>query len=203
MECLNCKADLPGGSKFCAKCGAPQLRVCGTCGHANQAHSNFCSDCGASLTQDTPAPSATTRQPPSSPSILTAEHRQLSVMFCDVVGSVALAERLDHESLSDVLTAYQRRATEIVVAAGGIVAQYLGDGILAYFGYPVASEDDAERAIRAGLDLVKDVESLAPGFEKLRLRVGIATGMVLVGERVASAGADQPPIVGGTPNLAA
>jgi class 3 adenylate cyclase/predicted ATPase len=124
-------------------------------------------------------------------------------MFCDVVGSVALAERLDHESLSDVLTAYQRRATEIVEAAGGIVAQYLGDGILAYFGYPVASEDDAERAIRAGLELVKDIESSAPGFEKLRLRVGIATGMVLVGERVASAGADQPPIVGGTPNLAA
>jgi class 3 adenylate cyclase/predicted ATPase len=203
MECPSCKADLPGGSKFCAKCGAPLLRVCGTCGHANQAHSNFCSDCGASLTQDTPAPSAAIRQPPSSPSILTAEHRQLSVIFCDVVDSVALAERLDHENLSDVLTAYQRRATEIIEAAGGLVAQYLGDGILAYFGYPVASEDDAERAIRAGLELVKDVESLAPGFEKLRLRVGIATGMVLVGERVASAGADQPPIVGGTPNLAA
>ena len=121
-------------------------------------------------------------------------------MFCDLV---ALAERLDPENLRDVLTAYQRRATEIVEAAGGIVAQYQGDGILAYFGYPVASEDDAERAIRAGLDLVKDIVSLAPAIEKLRLRVGIATGMVVVGERGASAAADQPPIVGGTLNLAA
>ena len=124
-------------------------------------------------------------------------------MFCDLVDSVGLAERLDPENLRDVLTAYQRRATEIVEAAGGIVAQYQGDGILAYFGYPVASEDDAERAIRAGLDLVNDIVSLAPEIEKLRLRVGIATGMVVVGERGASAAADQPPIVGGTLNLAA
>jgi class 3 adenylate cyclase/predicted ATPase len=119
------------------------------------------------------------------------------------VDSVVLAERLDPESLRDVVTDYHRRATEIVEAAGGIVAQYQGDGILAYFGYPVASEDDAERAIRAGLTLVKDVERAAHALEKLRLRVGIATGVVIVGELVASAVADQPPIVGGTPNLAA
>jgi predicted amidophosphoribosyltransferase len=124
MECPTCKADLPGGSKFCAKCGADVSRVCGTCGRPNQAHSNFCSDCGASLTLDTPASSTAIGQPPSSPSSLTAEHRQLSVMFCDLVESVALAERLDPESLRDVLTAYQRRATEIVEAAGGVVAQY-------------------------------------------------------------------------------
>ncbi len=202
MECPTCKTDLPGGTKFCAKCGAQLSRVCGTCGHPNQADANFCSDCGAPLTSDTPASSAA-RQPPSSPASLAAEHRQLSVMFCDLVDSVGLAERLDAESLRDVLTAYQRRATEIVEAAGGLVAQYQGDGILAYFGYPVASEDDAERAIRAGLDLVKDVEGLAPALEKLRLRVGIATGMVVVGERGASAVADQPPIVGGILNLAA
>src|SRR5712691_11730963 len=202
MECPTCKTDLPGGTKFCAKCGAQLSRVCGTCGHPNQADANFCSDCGAALTSDTPASSAA-RHPPSSPASLAAEHRQLSVMFCDLVDSVGLAERLDAESLRDVLTAYQRRATEIVEAAGGLVAQYQGDGILAYFGYPVASEDDAERAIRAGLDLVKDVEGLAPALEKLRLRVGIATGMVVVGERGASAVADQPPIVGGILNLAA
>ena len=85
-----------------------------------------------------------------------------------------MAERLDPESLRDVLMTYQRRATEIVEASGGVVAQYQGDGILAYFGYPVASEDDAERAVRAGLDLVKRVASSAPALEKLRLRVGIA-----------------------------
>src|SRR6266516_3115944 len=160
MECPICKADLPSGSNFCAKCGAPLSRVCGNCGRSNQASSNFCSDCGASLTLDKLAPSAT-RQPVSPPASLTAEHRQLSVMFCDLVDSVALAERLDPETLRDVLRAYQRRATEIVEAAGGVVAQNQGDGILAYFGYPVASEDDTERAIRAGLGLVKDVESSA------------------------------------------
>lgn len=203
MECPNCKADLPGGSKFCFKCGAHLSRVCSTCGHSNQAYSNFCSECGASLTPDTPAPSTEIRPTPSSPAGLTAEQRQLSVMFCDLVDSVALAERLDPESLRDVVTDYHRRATEIVEAAGGIVAQYQGDGILAYFGYPVASEDDAERAIRAGLALVKDGERMAHAREKLRLRIGIATGIVIVGELLASAVADQPPIVGGTPNLAA
>jgi predicted ATPase/class 3 adenylate cyclase len=118
------------------------------------------------------------------------------------VGSVELAERLDPDTLHDVLKAYHRRATEIVEAAGGVVAQYQGDGILAYFGYPVASEDDAERAIRAGLNLANIFES-SPALEKLRLRVGIATGMAVVGELAAAAMADQPPIVGGTPNLAA
>jgi class 3 adenylate cyclase/predicted ATPase len=194
--------ELPSGSKFCAKCGARLLIVCATCGHSNQVNSNFCSDCGSSLTLDAPASPAAVLQPPSSPSNLTVEHRQLSVLFCDLVGSVALAERLDPDSLHEVLTAYHRRATEIVEAAGGVVAQYQGDGILAYFGYPVASEDDAERAIRAGLNLVKEFQS-SPALEKLRLRVGIATGMAVVGELAAAAMADQPPIVGGTPNLAA
>src|SRR5262249_51944309 len=163
---------LPDNSKFCAQCGARLLRVCGACGHANQGNANFCSDCGASLTQDAPAPAAAVAQPPSSPS-LVAEHRQLSVLFCDLVGSVAPAERLDADSLHDVLRAYHRVATEIVEAAGGVVAQYQGDGILAYFGYPVASEDDAERAIRAGLNLV-NMSARAPALENLQLRVGIA-----------------------------
>jgi class 3 adenylate cyclase/predicted ATPase len=202
MECPTCKADLLDSSKFCAQCGARLSRVCGTCGHSNPVNSNFCSDCGASLTADTPAPSAAIPQAPSSPSSLTVEHRQLSVMFCDLVGSVALAERLDPDSLHDVLTAYHRRVTEIVEAAGGVVAQYQGDGILAYFGYPVVSEDDTERAVRAGLKLVNVFES-SPAPENLRLRVGIATGMAVVGELAAAAMADQPPIVGGTPNLAA
>jgi len=124
-------------------------------------------------------------------------------MFCDLVDSVGLAERLDPEILRDILRDYQHRATKIVEAAGGLVARYHGDGILSYFGYPVVSEDDAECAIRAGLELIKDVESLPPSPEKLFVRVGIATGTVVVGELVASAAADQPSIVGGTPNLAA
>ena len=100
------------GSKFCANCGAHLSRVCATCGHPNQANSNFCSDCGASLNQNKPASSATVLQRPSS-SPGPAEHRQLSVMFCDLVDSVGLGERLDPESLRDILRDYQHRATKI------------------------------------------------------------------------------------------
>src|SRR5262249_50610244 len=107
------------------------------------------------------------------------------------------------EDLRELLTSYQRRATGIIKAAGGLVARYQGDGILAYFGYPIANEDDAERAVRAGLELIKSIGELGPGPERLKARIGIATGTVIVGELVASAAADQPPVVGVTPNLAA
>lgn len=123
-------------------------------------------------------------------------------MFCDLVGSTALSARLDPEDLRHVLAAYQRHATGIVEAAGGRVARYEGDGILAYFGYPVASEDDAERAVRAGLELAQGIAESAAG-ERLSVRVGIASGVVVVGELVRSNAADNPPVVGNTPNLAA
>jgi class 3 adenylate cyclase/tetratricopeptide (TPR) repeat protein len=124
-------------------------------------------------------------------------------MFCDLVGSTALSTRLDPEDLRDVLAAYQRRATEIVAAAGGRIARYEGDGILAYFGYPGASEDDAERAVRAGLELAHRIGSETIAGERLRVRVGIASGVVVVGELLRSDAADNPPVVGETPNLAA
>jgi class 3 adenylate cyclase len=93
-------------------------------------------------------------------------------MFCDLVGSVTLSERLEAEDLRELLTSYQRRATSIIKAAGGLVARYQGDGILAYFGYPVANEDDAERAVRAGLELIKCIGELGPG-PALRLYLGL------------------------------
>jgi class 3 adenylate cyclase/predicted ATPase len=124
-------------------------------------------------------------------------------MFCDLVGSVSLAERLDPEDFNDVLATYLRQATKIVEAGGGLVARYLGDGILAYFGYPVAEEDDTERAITAGLELIKAVSELGPSPERLRVRVGVATGVVIVGELTHLAQMDQPAVVGETPNLAA
>jgi class 3 adenylate cyclase/predicted ATPase len=124
-------------------------------------------------------------------------------MFCDLVGSVSLAERLDPEDFNDVLATYLRQATKIVEAGGGLVARYLGDGILAYFGYPVAEEDDTERAITAGLELIKAVSELGPSPERLRIRVGVATGVVIVGELTHLAQMDQPAVVGETPNLAA
>jgi class 3 adenylate cyclase/tetratricopeptide (TPR) repeat protein len=124
-------------------------------------------------------------------------------MFCDVVGSTALSARLDPEDLRDVLAAYQRRATEIVEAAGGSIARYEGDGVLAYFGYPSASEHDAERAVRAGLELAQRIGTETTAGERLSVRVGIASGVVVVGELLRSEAADNPPVVGETPNLAA
>src|SRR5262245_3033890 len=204
MKCPFCKADLPPGSNFCCECGTPLVRTCPICAHGNAATSKFCRQCGATLTGEPPSASERTAQAPASlASGFIAEHRQLSVMFCDLVGSVTLSERLDAEDLRELLTSYQRRATSIIEAAGGLVARYQGDGILAYFGYPAANEDDAERAVRAALELIKRIGALGPDSEQLKVRIGIATGTVIVGELVASAAADQPPVVGVTPNLAA
>ena len=199
MECPTCKADLPEGGKFCSQCGAPLSLACPACGHSNAAASKFCNKCGATLTPGALTFSAAIEPAPSSaPSASAAERRQLSVMFCDLVGSVALAERLDPEDLRDVLATYQHEATKIVEAGGGFVARYQGDGILAYFGYPVAHEDDAEQAITTALQLVETVGELGPSPERLRVRIGIATGIVVIGELIHSA-----QMFGETPNLAA
>jgi len=127
-----------------------------------------------------------------------AERRQVTVMFCDLVGSTALSTRLDPEDMRELIGDYQRRCTEVITKAGGFVAKYMGDGVLAYFGYPHAHEDDAERAIRAGLELVGAVNSLAS-----RCRIGIATGLVVVGDLIGAGEARERGIVGETPNLAA
>jgi class 3 adenylate cyclase len=132
----------------------------------------------------------------------TAERRQVTVLFADLVGSTALATRLDPEDLRDVIGAYQTSATDVIRRFDGFVAKYLGDGVLAYFGYPQAHEDDAERAVRAGLDVVAAVDSLKTQAP-LQTRIGIATGLVVVGDLVGSGEAQERGIIGETPNLAA
>jgi class 3 adenylate cyclase len=133
-----------------------------------------------------------------------AERRQLTVMFCDLVGSTALSARLDPEDLREIINAYHRRCAEVIVKHGGFVARYLGDGILAYFGYPHAHEDNAERAVRAGLALVGARTKLGAGSgTPLQMRVGIATGLVVVGDLFADDPAHECEVVGETPNLAA
>jgi class 3 adenylate cyclase len=133
-----------------------------------------------------------------------AERRQLTVMFCDLVGSTALSGRLDPEDLRGIIGAYHRCCTEVIERNGGFVARYMGDGVLAYFGYPRAHEHDAERAVRAGLGLVEAVPELATNAgSPLQVRVGIATGLVVVGDLIASGEAQERGIVGETPNLAA
>ena len=123
-------------------------------------------------------------------------------MFSDLVGSTALSARMDPEDLREVISAYQKCVAETVGRFGGFVAKYMGDGVLIYFGYPQAHEDDAERAVRAGLELVAAVGGLKT-HAPLQTRVGIATGLVVVGDLIGSGASQEQAIVGETPNLAA
>jgi predicted ATPase/class 3 adenylate cyclase len=134
----------------------------------------------------------------------SAERRQLTVMFCDLVGSSALSARLDPEDLRSVIGAYHACIAEVIARNEGVIARYMGDGVLAYFGYPQAHEDDAEQATRAGLALVDAVANLQTDIgAKLRVRVGIATGMVVVGDLTGEGAAKEQAVIGETPNLAA
>jgi class 3 adenylate cyclase len=133
-----------------------------------------------------------------------AERRQLTVMFCDLVGSTALSVRFDPEELREEIRAYQNAVSGVVPRYDGFVAKYMGDGVLAYFGYPRAHEDDAERAVRAGLEIAAAVTRLETrGTERLAVRVGIATGLVVVGDLIGEGSAQEQAVVGETPNLAA
>ena len=161
----------------------------------------------AALRRDTgrKAPSADAATPATAASVPPedrAERRQVTVMFSDLVGSTALSVRMDPEDLREVMSAYQKCVAETVQHFGGFVAKYMGDGVLIYFGYPQAHEDDAERAVRAGLELVAAVGALKTHVP-LQARVGIATGLVIVGDLIGSGSSQEQAIVGETPNLAA
>ena len=133
-----------------------------------------------------------------------AERRQLTVMFCDLVGSTAFSSQLDPEDIREVFRAYHTCVAEVIGQHQGIVARYMGDGVLAYFGYPQAHEDDAEQAVRAGLALVDAAAKLPPHIVPvLQVRVGVATGTVVVGHLIGEGGAQEESVVGETPNLAA
>ena len=147
-----------------------------------------------------PAAPATSAEPASGTP--PAERRQVTVMFSDLVGSTAMSVRMDPEDLREVISAYQKCIAETVRRFGGFVAKYMGDGVLVYFGYPQAYEDEAERAVRAGLELTAAVAGLKTRTS-LQTRVGIATGLVVVGDLIGSGEAQERGIVGETPNLAA
>ena len=139
---------------------------------------------------------------PTSPPTIDAERRQLTVMFCDLVGSTALSTRFDPEDLRELIGDYHRAVAETVGRFDGFVAKYMGDGVLIYFGYPQAHEDDAERAVRAGLAVIEAVGRL-PAREDLSVRLGIATGLAVVGDLIGEGAAQERGVVGETPNLAA
>ena len=154
-------------------------------------------------------PSSPAEQPSAVPAPVSAtapeaERRSLTVWFCDLVGSTALSARLDPEDYRAVIGAYHRCAAAVIERTGGFVAKYMGDGVLAYFGYPRADEHDAERAVRAGLALVEAVAGIETAAgEPLQVRIGIATGLVVVGDLIGQGAAQEQAVVGETPNLAA
>jgi class 3 adenylate cyclase len=147
--------------------------------------------------------------PPSSPTgdssslETTAERRPLSVMFCDLIGSTALSSRLDPEDLREVIRTYQACVAATIRQFDGFIARYVGDGVLIYFGWPEARETDAERAVRAGLAVAAAVSNAPIGGHPLQVRVGIATGLVVIGDPIGSGDSRQQTAVGETPNLAA
>ena len=194
MRCPKCIAENAATRRFCAECGTPLPGPCLTCGFENEPNAKFCGGCGRS----TAAPAAV----PAPPRADTAERRQLSVMFCDLVGSTALASRLDPEDMREVIGAYHRCVADTIGRHDGFVAKYMGDGVLVYFGYPQAHEDDAERAVGAGLALIEAVRQV-PSPERLQVRVGLATGLAVVGDLIGAGSAQEQAVVGETPNLAA
>ena len=177
MECRACKAKVPDSARFCNECGAPLAILCATCGVANPPSAKFCSDCGRSLTQAPTSPVTTT-------AASAAERRQLTVMFCDIIGSTELSSRLDPEDLSALIRTYQKCVAESVLQFGGFIARYVGDGVLVYFGWPRSSETDAEQAVRAALAATEAIAAAPIQGETLRVRIGIASGLVVIGDPI-------------------
>jgi class 3 adenylate cyclase len=143
------------------------------------------------------------RRPSSGLARASAERRLLTVMFCDLVDSTALSTSLDPEDLREVIARYHARVAEVASQHSGFVAKYMGDGVLVYFGYPQAREDDPERAIQAGLDIIDATGRLEFPLQRLQVRVGLATGLVVVGDLIGSGASAEQAVVGETPNLAA
>ncbi|MFQ5550957.1 MAG: adenylate/guanylate cyclase domain-containing protein, partial [Gemmatimonadales bacterium] len=213
MQCPKCQFENREGVRFCEKCGTKLELTCPSCGALVPPDRNFCGECGASLSPVATAQnvtSAATDQVSPDTTLLEreAERRQLTVMFCDLVGSTALSTKLDPEDMREVITSFQDTCREAIQRYAGFIARYMGDGILVYFGYPQAHEDDAERAVRAGLAIVRSMVELNAGIGKrhevvLTVRVGVATGSVVVGDIVGEGAAEEAAVVGETPNLAA
>src|SRR5262249_159484 len=195
------------GTKFCGKCGASLPRPCAACGHPNPPDVRFCLECGKALVANQgpvqtkePLPRRSRFHVDSS----VPERRHLTIMFCDMVGSSALATQVDREEQRDLVSTFQSCCANEVKRFNGTVAQYLGDGVLTYFGYPIAHEDDAERAVRAALGIVDAVKKVQFNNDiTLQARIGIASGVVVVGDLVREGITQENAAIGDTTNLAA
>lgn len=202
MKCSGCGTEIAAGSRFCNQCGASLVGVCPSCGTANSPEARFCSSCGSKLGDVSGETVA------SEVDLPYAERRHLTVLFSDLVGSTALSEQLDPEDLRAILRDYQAACSSVITLYDGYLAKYLGDGILAYFGYPTAHEDDAQRGVRAGLGIIEAMGKLSAHYQqrfgtRTDVRVGIHTGLVVVGDMGQSDSLEANAIVGQTPNMAA
>src|SRR6266849_9307668 len=199
MRCSNCGSENPAGKRFCSECGAGFPSGCPRCGADSAPAAKFCGECGASL--NAPVSTPVSDIPPAQEREVVGERRHLTVLFSDLVGSTEISTRLDPEEWRELVADYHRAAAEAIRRFGGFVAKYLGDGVMAYFGWPEAHDNDGERAARAGLAILEGVLKLnhdATG-PKLAARVGIDSGAVVVGAG-ASKDAD---VFGEPPNIAA
>jgi class 3 adenylate cyclase len=200
MRCSSCGFENPEGRKFCSECGTVLPRACVKCGADNALGAKFCGDCGASLDTSV-TPVTETRTVPERQ--VAGERRHLTVLFCDLVGSTEISSRLDPEEWREIEADYHRVAAEAITRFGGFVAKYLGDGVMAYFGWPEAHDNDAERAARAGLAIVDAVaaRSQRDGQRrpKLSVRVGIDSGNVVIGK----GGGSESEVFGDAANIAA
>lgn len=187
MNCSNCGTENSERVKFCAECGSPLGVPCPHCNFRNPRGVAACGGCGKSLDGGHNE---------------IAERRHITVFFADIAGSTALAESLDPEDLRDLYAQYQEICAGVVHHYEGHLAQYLGDGVLAYFGYPRAHEDDAPRAVRSGLEILKRLESISIGGTRPHVRIGIHTGLVVVGD-IGSTGRREQLALGEAPNIAA
>ena len=201
MRCSSCGIENPGGKKFCSECGAAIPRGCAQCGADNAPGAKFCGECGAPLSAPVSAPLPKT--PSDQPRDSGGERRHLTVMFCDLVGAAGISAQLDPEEWREIEADYLRAAAEAITRFGGFVAKYLGDGVLAYFGWPEAHDNDAERAARAGLAVLEGVAALnqrdkQASHPNLSARVGIDSGTVVIG----SGGGTESEVFGDTANIA-
>src|ERR1700737_666605 len=152
MRCSNCETDNAPGSRFCNQCATPLSKRCPKCASENAPEARFCAQCSAPL--DEAAPIRPVTEPHAA---LTGERRHLTVLFCDLVGSTEIASHLDPEDWREIVAGYHRAAAQAIERFDGHVAQYLGDGVMAYFGWPEAHDNDAERGTHAGLAILSAV----------------------------------------------
>jgi len=179
VNCSSCGSENLAGAKFCSECGTVLARVCASCGYANAAGAKFCSECGSALAESTGGAPTPTPAPAAEP---TAERRLVSVLFADLVGFTSLSESRDTEEVRELLSRYFETCSRLISLYGGTVEKFIGDAVMAVWGTPVATEDDAERAVRAALDLTTAVAALGDeiGSSGLAARAGVMTGEAAV-----------------------